>query len=313
MHSDIIKKTIEYWGLTPIEVNFITQRENHIYQIITQDESYCLRVHRKGLRSRDEVYSEILWINTMREGGVNVPMVIPSLSGNVMHEIDGIIVDVLTWMPGQPMGIDEVLGDFDDYAKVYFHLGEALAELHNVSDNWDIPVGFTRPVWDREGIIGEEPIWGKFWENHCLYFTDKSALLSVKHYANEVLEDCDDELDYGLIHADVIPDNVLINNDKATLVNFGDGGFGYRLFDIATILNRAMREKNYELNKEAFLKGYRTQRPLDEKHLLLFQALRSFTYLGWIIPRLNEPKGSERCKMFIDESCELAARFLTTS
>ena len=76
------------------------------------------------------------------------------------------------------------------------------------------------------------------------------------------------ELDYGLIHADAVRDNVLFqDNYKVNLIDFDDSGFGFRLFDIATTLLHYIKDKNFLKIKKNILKGYLSIRFLDMNFL----------------------------------------------
>ena len=124
------------------------------------------------------------------------------------------------------------------------------------------------------------------------------------------------KLDFGLIHADAVRDNVLVqDNYKVNLIDFDDSGFGFRLFDIATTLLHYINDKNFLIMKENILKGYLSVRFLDFYFLNIFILIRSFTYVGWNISRLNEPNGKKRNKKYIENiftvSKSLEIKFLS--
>jgi hypothetical protein len=73
------------------------------------------------------------------------------------------------------------------------------------------------------------------------------------------------------------------------LIDFDDGGFGFRLFDLATTANRLDRHDPTGGAGARLLQGYLATRALDLTHLPLFRALRAMTYVGWVITRLHEP------------------------
>ena len=80
-------------------------------------------------------------------------------------------------------------------------------------------------------------------------------------------------LDMGLIHADLVRENVLVNGSDLYFIDFDDGGFGYRLFDVATALLKNRAEPNYADLQTALIDGYRSLRALDTTQLDLFLAL----------------------------------------
>ncbi len=116
--------------------------------------------------------------------------------------------------------------------------------------------------------------------------------------------------DYGLIHADLVQENVLIGPGGPHLIDFDDGGFGYRLFDMATVMNFILREADPAPLQDAFVQGYLATRPIDLCDLPLFQALRAFSYVGWIVPRLSEDGAQARQSRFVTLACQMAERML---
>ena len=51
---------------------------------------------------------------------------------------------------------------------IFEELGKQLARLHNLTDRWQRPAEFVRHAWDLNGLVGESPFWGRFWDNHIV-------------------------------------------------------------------------------------------------------------------------------------------------
>ena len=111
---------------------------------------------------------------------------------------------------------------------------------------------FDRPVWDAQGLLGETPLWGRFWENPQLTAAQAALLTQARDHALARLSALKGA-DYGLIHADLVQENVLIGPGGPHLIDFDDGGFGYRLFDMATVLNFILREADPAPLQAAFV------------------------------------------------------------
>ncbi|MGH6634027.1 MAG: phosphotransferase enzyme family protein, partial [Sphingopyxis sp.] len=117
---------------------------------------------------------------------------------------------------------------------------------------------------------------------------------------------------FGLIHADLIPDNLLHHERMLRPIDFDDSGFGWHLFDIATILFAYLDEPFYESVEDALFAGYRSVRALDDSErarLPLFMLLRSLTYLGWIQTRADTAIAQDLAPLLIDRACRLATRY----
>ena len=304
--SDIVSKALVQWGMESAEFNLIAARENQVFRVDHDGAAYAMRLHRSGYRSDAELKSELQWMRGVSQGGLNVPVPIVSNDGSLLHNVDSTQVDMLTWLPGKPLGSASDGLNASDHVGVMRKVGCEMARLHLVFDQWRLPQGFARPAWDREGLVGDEPIWGKFWNNPELSEADKALFLKVKEVGEAVLMQQEQSLDYGLIHADLVRENILINEDIIQFIDFDDGGFGFRLFDLATTLLPNIFEPDYEEMRHALIEGYHSVRPLDIALLDLFMLLRAMTYIGWIIPRMHEEASQARNHRFIKRGRLLA-------
>jgi Ser/Thr protein kinase RdoA (MazF antagonist) len=196
----------------------------------------------------------------------------------------------------------------------YLTIGQICGRLHNQASEWLPPADFERHHWDIEGLLGEQPLWGRFWELEAL--TDEQREL-IDHARKEVRQGL---LDYGqstgtysMIHADFAPENFLVNSDGVRLIDFDDAGFGWHLFDIATALYFIQDDPHYEVARSALIEGYREYRALSDQqlgNLPLFMAARSFTYLGWVHTRKGTQTAMEMTPVLVDMCCAAAKAFL---
>ena len=295
------------------EIKLIAQRENAVFRIQKDELTYAMRLHRVGYRTHVQLQSELEWMAALAIGGLSLPKPVAAKDDRLCQEIDGVTVDVLSWVDGSPLSESNCQDDQINWPDVYNSIGEEMAKLHDISDNWQWSEKFERPAWNRAGLVGVEPLWGSFWANPGLTKTEQETLLDFKAQAFSALDGLKDQLDYGLIHADIVHENVMKTEKGVSLIDFDDGGFGYRLFDLATLLNRAHRENLLTDCYLAFLQGYKSVRFIDTTPLALFQALRSVTYVGWNIGRISEPGGLERNRRFIDAALYWCGEFNASS
>ena len=94
------------------------------------------------------------------------------------------------------------------------------------------------------------------------------------------------------------------------MIDFDDGGWGFRLFDVATALFKNRHEPGYDTLKTALLAGYRSRRSLDTTALDLFVALRAVSYVGWIVPRIEEDGSGDRNLRYIEDARGLCSGYL---
>jgi Ser/Thr protein kinase RdoA (MazF antagonist) len=305
-----VEKALTLWGMDGADWRLIAARENRVYRVNHAGRSYALRLHRLNYRTDAELWSELEWMGEADSKGLHVPAPIRSTSGDFLHVVDDIQIDVLTWLAGEPVGKTGEPLAVPDRLGLFHGIGREMARLHQISDEWALPDGFTRCAWDRDGLVGETPLWDRFWENPTLTDDDRELFVQVRRMADGKLQELEPVLDYGLIHADLVRENVMLNEDKLQLIDFDDAGFGFRLFDLATTLLKNLTEPDYPALRSALIEGYRSVRPIDTDALDLFILLRALTYVGWIITRMDEDGSEIRNQRFIVNARALAQQLL---
>lgn len=307
----LAQRAARLWGFGPDQIRLAARRENIVWRAEDARGAFALRLHRPGYRDAEQLLSELQWMDALAQGGLNVPRPVPSRAGALVEEVGDTLVDLLTWLPGAPIGSQGQLA-VADRVGLCRDLGALLARLHDISDAWTPPAGFSRPAWDRAGLLGDHPLWGPFWDNPGLSAAQRATLLAARAKADAHLAAIEPGLDAGLIHADALSENILIHDGALSLIDFDDGGWGFRDFDLATFLMRFLPASDYAALRAALLEGYATRRAVDPGTLDLFILLRALTYPGWIIPRLHEPGGAERSARAITTALPLAEAYLDT-
>lgn len=308
--KEIVEQALDFWNLSGAAYRLIAARENHVYQVDLNGTKNALRVHRMGYRTDLELWSELQWMNAVSNGGLHVPNAVPSNSGEFLHVVEGVQIDVLTWMAGSPLGVEGEALELTDRAGLFHKIGHEMALLHRVSDDWTLPEKFTRPSWDRNGLVGKAPVWDRFWDNPTLAPEDRKLFQTIRDIADFELARLESDLDYGLIHADLVRENVMVDEDNLQFIDFDDGGFGFRLFEIATTLMANLHEPDFPTIQAALLQGYQDVRNIDITALDLIMLLRSLTYVGWIIKRMGEEGSDARNERYISRSRMLAMDYL---
>lgn len=303
------------WGLADAPVRLLSHRENRVYAVALPGGGRAvLRLHRQGYHDLPALRSELAFMAALAEAGVAVPAPVPAADGRLLVTGDGLACDLLSWIEGEPiLRAGEPLPP--DAPARYAALGAALARLHAAADAWTPPGGFTRHAWDAAGLLGEAPVWGRFWDSPALEREERALLLAARDRARDWLAAHAGAFDFGLIHADAVRENVLIAGGTAQLIDFDDCGWGWRLFDLATALHPLDAEPEYPALRAALLAGYRSVRSLPaagEAALPAFLMLRGLTYVGWFVTRGDVPGAGARQRRAIATAAARARAWLGT-
>lgn len=306
----VVAKALPLWGLEGAEVTLIAARENSVYRVDHPTGSFAMRLHRQGYRTNDQLASELDWMSWVAQSGISVPAPQVSLDGSHLLIVDNVQIDVLGWLTGATL--DALLPQMsgETRPKLFQSLGREMAKLHDASDAWPAAANSVRPAWDADGLLGGAPLWDRFWNNPGLTAKQQELFTSFRTEAHDNLDTLAATLDYGLIHADLVPANVMVHGSMLHFIDFDDGGFGFRLFEVATTLLKHRALPDFEDLKVALIAGYQAHRQLDVSDLDLFLALRAMTYVGWNISRAEEDKSGERNVRFIGQAEDLATAYL---
>ena len=314
-------QVLQHWGIDDAELSLIKYRENAVFRVEHATGRHALRMHRTGYHSDAELHSELQWMQALDESGIYVPNVVPTNAGDMFALMEGeglpgpVQTDLFEWIDGEQMGsVEEGIADEASVAQIFTTIGEIAARVHNQASDWILPAGFMRHAWDAEGLAGENPFWGQFWKLESATQSESELMLRAKKAIYEELGQLPKERDsYGLIHADFVPENLLVEGDIVRLIDFDDAGFGWHLFEIATSLYFVRGEDFYDLAYESLINGYREYRPLSDEHLEklpLFTLARAMTYVGWVHTRQETETAQELTPMLLGMACELAEEYL---
>jgi Ser/Thr protein kinase RdoA (MazF antagonist) len=304
--TDLATRAAAHWPQITGAPQLFMQRENVVYRADTTLGPHALRLHRAGYHSTAALRSELDLMAMLAGQGAQVPCPMQTPEGALLVQVGDRHASLLSWLPGTPMGRSGQPLALTGAARtdVFHTIGAQMARLHGLTDGWNRPPGFTRPRWDRDGLVGVAPFWGRFWD------ADPGLLTRVRDLARTALDTAPPQ-DIGLIHADLVNENVLVDGRHVHFIDFDDSGFGYRLFDLATTLYKASDEPDFADLQTALLQGYATRRALPDLGLLpLFMVLRSLTYLGWIATRADVPGRAERTARYLSIAHHMIATHL---
>jgi len=319
----LAEKALLNWHIEG-DLHLIKHRENAVYKVSTpKGKKYALRLHRQGYHSDRSLYSEFLWLDALKDYGIGVPIVIPDKNGNFFTRSAlpdfplECQVDLLAWIDGEQIGSCQkgLEGNPKIVSNTYKTIGRVAAKMHNQACQWKLPKRFERHAWDVEGLVGDNPFWGRFWELSALTNEELRLLIRTRDLVHARLIKYGRPADsYSLIHADFVPENILSDNGKIQVIDFDDAGFGWHLFDLATALYFIQNESTYNAAYSALIQGYREFRSLPDERLEqlpLFLAARGFTYLGWVHTRPDSDTANSLTPMLVELCCQTCRNLLS--
>ena len=311
-------KALECFPVEAENVELIAHSENVTFRVSVRDSDtdYALKLHRPGYNSIEELNSERIWISALQEAGISVPGPLLTSKGQHFELVD--IPDtgeqryagMTTWLQGTLLSqYLTTSSDTEERKRMFRRIGEIAAAIHNQATDWKEPAGFERSRLDLEGLLGETPYWGRFWEHSELTTAEKELLLRERESARATLIAYGAKPDnFGLIHADLHPENIVYNGEDLALIDFDDAAYGWHMYEIASALIMDRFAPDFNALRAALLEGYREHRPLAERDvdlLSVFLLIRGMAIIGWFHQRA-EHAGSDyfaEVKKIVFEGC----------
>ena len=286
------------------DIQPICRSENVTFRVIPRigQTHYALRLHRPGYNSLAELNSERQWTRALKESGLAVPESLATTNGDHFYPVyieatgEQCLSGMTTWLEGNPL--NEYLAACTQLIareRIYRQIGVMTAKSHNQSTLWQEPPGFQRRTLDAEGLVGENPHWGRFWEHALLNRSESRLLQRARQKIHVALCHLGMEpMTFSLIHADLNADNIIYENGKLAMIDFDDSAYGWHMYDIATTLFEERNHPDFASLRAALFDGYQEHRSLGERELStldLFLLIRGLALIGWFHQR---PEHDER-------------------
>ncbi|WP_420861676.1 phosphotransferase enzyme family protein [Algirhabdus cladophorae] len=295
------------WGGFSQDPVIIRNRENIVMKAhLASGQTVAVRLHRVGYQSRQSILSELVWTQALATAGFPCPLPVAAQNGDMTWQGNGPLVSVIDWLDAECIGESgaNYAGTETDHCDLYHRIGGLMADLHTTTDALDLPQQ-PRPQWSAEGLLGDTPWWGKFWENPSLDSVEQQLLNTTRQACLAYLPP-EADADYGLIHADLLQENILQNADGLWVIDFDDSGYGYRPYDLGAALVQHAECPYLPSLRAALIEGYVSKRGaiVSDLDIQVFMMLRAFASTGWIISRAAPDNPKQR--FYCDRALTLA-------
>ncbi len=313
-----VRQLAPVWGLSPdTTIALLTISENATFRADDprRQEPVILRVYRPGYHTREEILSELSWIEALRaEQVVTAPEPLPTNTGerlaSFVHGGEIRHVAAFSFLSGVEPSPNENL------VEAFRKLGAISANLHAHARRWQRPEGFVRKRWDAETTLGPRAHWGDWRE--ALGLTPEGVRLLARAVARlqEKLAAYGTAPErFGLIHADLRLANLLVEDGRIAVIDFDDCGFGWFVYDFAAAVSFIETDPSLPVLADAWVDGYRTVAPLAKADVAMIPAfvmLRRMMLTAWIAHHTETPTAQEAgLARYTDGTLALAERFLT--
>ena len=296
----LAEEAIKHWDVEVKSINLHLQSENTVFKVEGLDgNTYALRVHRKGYHDLEELNSEHVWTSSLSNAGLLVPEAVVTRSGKAYTSVSFLnsseyrYVGLVKWIEGTIL--NDLILDLEekDVSDLYESLGKVVAKFHKATIAWEEPKDFKRHSFDTDGFLGSKPFWGRFWEAQNATTSEREKLSVIRNNITKILSKLPRDINsFGMIHADLHSQNVLIQGKSLSVIDFDDSGFGWYGFDLAVAiwdrLDFTATGCHFDIAYKSLIRGYLEERP-NAKDIIetipTFLLMRTLMIIRWIEDR----------------------------
>jgi Ser/Thr protein kinase RdoA (MazF antagonist) len=298
---------LKSYGIYDAKISCINFEFNATFSVETQSGTkYALRININSTRTIENMRGEIEWVRHLnRTSGIHTPTpiatvadeyIVSALHADSGQEMYGVMY---SWLEGEELGDEPTLSQLHE-------VGRAIAILHQESADFALSADAALPTFNDF-----------FWGTEDYLFSDKSKLSDVDH---ALLKEAHDHImrftrelyensPVHIIHADFHGWNLMWNEDRLSIFDFDDCGFGLEAQDLAV----AMYYLDTPEQDAALLDGYKSVKPLPDYTKLAMKALllqRRLLLLNYLFETKNQ-EHQEMLPAYLEKSLERVSTFLT--
>lgn len=290
----------------PIQVDsieFVGQHANSVFKVVdVHNNTYSLRFHESRSETLEElwtnhaaIHSEMLWLQTLsNESDLTVPIPYKNRYSEYVSTVNGVHCTLIGWVKGEQK-------PFIPTAEDAGHVGQMIGKLHKQASSWTTPEPFSRPSFDEYRIAQSLKKIKALTEAGKINKQSSNLLIAAGERAIDMMNTLErTNTSWGIIHADLIPSNILFDNHEARPIDFGACGFGYFLFDLGWAFSYIHPSFRYKL-----LEKYSNVFSLPDNHVELLEGFFVAAQLDTINFWIGLPDAFQWLPSHIDK---LAAR-----
>lgn len=282
LSTEIMNAISRFYNVPQNLIKPLNAYYSEVFEFVCDKRSYILKVIKSDRTDQDRLESEVIWLNYLKENGISVAYPVKSAQGNYIERFQISEVEsyyFISYIKAEGITPRAHFSDLKRYPEAFLvDWGSYVGKMHKLSSSFHPPKSsFSRPHW-KEAI--------DFFD---LSDCPQSQIKIVDRFKETIerIESLPRSMsNFGLIHNDLLEDNMHINKSEIMAFDFEDSSFNWFVNDIAIaffypvcygLSNRKEQLEYGDYFLTSFLRGYRKEKeigPEDLGSIPLFLKIR---------------------------------------
>jgi Ser/Thr protein kinase RdoA (MazF antagonist) len=261
-------EALQEYDLDVKKVRLIQNSYNGIFRVDTHvGEKYVIRINVPGERSREEIHSEMMWLDALhRDTDLGIPYPVRTRDGKLLTTVALESVPnerhcvVFSWIPGYNLANKMTPENF-------FKVGQLSAHLHEHAQVFKPLQSFWLKVYDKV-FPNKFPV--KIYDEGYRDLISEERLSVFKRAEEKVAIVLSDLFDSDraahVIHADLHHGNIKVSRGNLYALDFDDTMIGFPVQDVAISFYYFQQNPGFPELRQAFERGYTSLRNWPEEY-----------------------------------------------
>lgn len=306
--NKIARLALENYDLNLASVSYLTEETNVFFKVKDTDGNiYALKIFQEESSAIEDNLAEVYLIDQIQnKTDIEVCSVIQTRDGDSIVVIESDLtptpkrIALYHWLPGLDL-------DGHETPERFRELGRITAKMHEATYDLKLPKNIKPKRWDKvfyyrdEVPVYKEAQYQKFLSedyhvtmDRLIPMLDEELKALYERYESGDTSADTDPIQPQLIHGDLNPWNIRLNQNSLCIIDFEEAMYAYPVHDIAIMLFYYYHDENYDYEtvKKDFYEGYTSVRPLPDftgRDIDMLITARRVNFLNYILQISDDP------------------------
>ena len=160
--EELLQKALSLFAATEKEPKKLGDFENYAFEVYRNGIPFVLRLTHSSHRTKNQIESELDWLNFLSNQKINVCRALPSINENYVEALVSEDTFFYACLFKKANGKNVRIDDFND--ALFYKWGKVIGKMNHATKDYQKPAHIAkRPEWDEDDLILIETLFTCRW------------------------------------------------------------------------------------------------------------------------------------------------------